>query len=183
MTDALSKHYAEALANAVFAPGSDLSAEAASEQLKTAVGLLRDSQDLQLVMLSPAVNKTRKQAVIGKLADELGFHRLIKNFMLVLVSHRRTRELPAMQKSFDLIVDERTGWTAAEITSAHELSPEQRQEIERALGTKLGKFIRARYQVDSSLIGGIRAHVATKEYDATVRGQLESMRLRLVSRL
>jgi len=183
MADALSNHYAEALANAVFAPGSDLSAEAASEQLKAAVGLLRDSQDLQLAMLSPAVNKTRKQAVIGKLADQLGLHRLIKNFLLVVVSHRRTRELPAMQKSFDLIVDERTGWIAAEIASAHELNPEQREEVERALGTKLGKFIRAEYQVDPALIGGIRAHLAAKEYDATVRGQLESMRLRLVARL
>ena len=183
MTDALSYHYAEALANAVFAPGSDLSAEAASEQLKRAAGLLRDSPDLQLVMLSPAVNKARKQAVMGKLADQLGLHRLIKNFMLVAVSHRRTRELPAIEKSFDLIVDERTGWLPAEITSAHELTPEQRQDIERALGTKLGKFIRAQYQVDPSLIAGIRAHVAAKEYDASVRGQLEGMRLRLVSRL
>ncbi len=183
MTDALSNHYAEALANAVFAPGSDLSAEAASEQLKTAAGLLRDSQDLERAMLSPAVNKTRKQAVIGKLADQLGLHRLIKNFLLVVVSHRRTRELSDIQKSFELIVDERTGWLPAEITSAHELNPEQHKDIERALGTKLGKFIRAHYQVDPSLIGGIRAHVAAKEYDATVRGQLESMRLRLVSRL
>ncbi len=183
MTDALSSHYAEALANAVFAPGSDLSPEAASEQLKAAAGLLGKSQDLSLAMLSPAVNKARKQAVIGKLADELGLHRLIKNFLLVIVSHRRTRELPAMQQSFDLIVDERTGWVPAEITSARELSPEQRRDIERALGTRLGKFIRARYQVDPSLIGGVRAHVAAKEYDATVRGQLESMRSRLVSHL
>ncbi len=183
MTDALSNHYAEALANAVFAPGSGLSPEAASEQLKAAVALLRESQDLTLAMLSPAVNKTRKQAVIGKLADELGLHRLIKNFLLVIVSHRRTRELPAMQQSFELIVDERTGWVPAEITSAHELSAEERQGVERALGTKLGKFIRAHYGVDPSLIGGIRAHVAAKEYDATVRGQLESMRSRLVSHL
>ncbi|MBV8865597.1 MAG: ATP synthase F1 subunit delta [Acidobacteriaceae bacterium] len=183
MTDALSSHYAEALANAVLVPGSDLSPEAAIKQLKSAVGLLRDSQDLALALLSPAVNKVRKQAVIGKLADELGLHRLIKNFLLVVVSHRRTRELSAIEESFERIVDERTGWIPADITSAHELSAKQRQEIERVLGTKLGKFIRAHYQVDPTLIGGIRAHVASKEYDATVRGQLESMRSRLVSHL
>ncbi len=183
MTDALSSHYAEALANAVFASGSDLSPAAASEQLKTIAALLQNSKDLELALLSPAVNRARKQAVIGKLADELELHRLIKNFLLVLVSHRRTRELAAIQESFELIVDERTGWIPAEITSAHDLSPEQREDIERALGTKFGKSIRAHYQVDPSLIGGIRAHVAAKEYDSTVRGQLESMRSRLVSRL
>ncbi len=80
-------------------------------------------------------------------------------------------------------MDERTGWLPADITSAHELSDQQRQEIERALGTKLGKFIRGHYRVDPAVIGGIRAHVASVEYDATVRGKLESMRSRLVSRL
>ncbi len=183
MIDALSGHYAEALASAVFAPSSGLTPEEASRQLKTSVELLQESKDLERVLLSPAVNKMRKQAVVGKLADELGLHRLIKNFLLVVVSHRRTRELPSIQQSFDLIVDERTGWIPAEITSAHELSAEQRDEIERALGTKLGKFIRGHYRVDPAVIGGIRAHVASVEYDATVRGKLENMRSRLMSHL
>jgi F-type H+-transporting ATPase subunit delta len=183
MIDALAAHYAEALASAVFAPNSGLTPQEASQQLKTSIDLLQESKDLQLVLLSPAVNKTRKQAVVGKLADELGLPRLIKNFLLVVVSHRRTRELPSIQKSFDSIVDERTGWLPADITSAHELSSEQREQIERALATKLGKFIRGHYRVDPAVIGGIRAHVASVEYDATVRGKLESMRSRLVSRL
>jgi F-type H+-transporting ATPase subunit delta len=183
MIDALAGHYAEALAAAVFAPDSGLTPEDASDQLKNATGVLRESKDLERVLLSPAVNKTRKQAVIGKVADQLGLHRLVKNFLLVVVSHRRTRELPSIQRSFDLIVDERTGWLPADITSGHELSGEQREQIERALGTKLGKFIRGHYRVDPAVIGGIRAHVASVEYDATVRGKLESMRSRLVSRL
>lgn len=182
MIDALAVHYAEALATAVFAPNSGLTPEAASRQLKDSIDLLQESKDLERVLLSPAVIKTRKQAVIGKLADMLGLHRLIKNFLLVVVSHRRTRELPSIQQSFDLIVDERTGWLPADITSAHELNPEQREQIERALGMKLGRFIRGNYRVDPAVIGGIRAHVAAVEYDATVRGSLESMRSRLISR-
>lgn len=183
MTNALSAHYAEALANAIFAADSGITPEAASEQLKSAVNLVASSKDLQRVLLSPAVNKVHKQAVIGKLSDELGLQRLIKNFLLVVVSHRRIGELPMMQKNFDLIVDERTGWVAAEITSAHELTAEQRQEIERALGNKLGKFVRAHYHVDPAVIGGVKAHVASVEYDATIRGKLEAMRSQLISHL
>ncbi len=183
MTEALSNHYAEALANAVFTPGSDLAPEEATRQLASAVDLVNGSPDLQKALHSPAVNKARKQAVIGKLADELGLHRLIKNFLLVVISHRRLRELPAIRQSFELIVDERTGWIPAAITSAHELSAEQRDHVERALGNKLGKYIRAHYQVDPSLIGGVRAHVASKEYDASVRGKLESMRSRLLAHI
>jgi F-type H+-transporting ATPase subunit delta len=93
--------------------------------------------------------------------------------------HRRTNELKAMLQSFEAEVDERLGWVHADITSAHELSAGEREEVERTLGTKLGKFIRARYQVDPALLAGVRARVASKEYDATLRGKLESMRLRL----
>jgi F-type H+-transporting ATPase subunit delta len=183
MTDALSRHYAEALANTIFAPDSGLAAEEASQQLETAAAVIGSAKDLERLLLSPAISKTRKQAVIGKLADQLGLHRLIKNFLLVIVSHRRVHELRAMQKSFDLIVDERTGWIPAEITSAHELNAGEREQIEHALGAKLGKFVRGNYRVDPSVIAGVRVHVASVEYDATIRGKLEGMRSRLVSHL
>jgi F-type H+-transporting ATPase subunit delta len=84
-----------------------------------------------------------------------------------------------MRQSFEAAVDERLGFVPAEIASAQELSGEQKQEIERTLAVKLGKSIRANYQTDPTLIGGIRARVAAREYDASVKGKLESMRRRL----
>ena len=181
--NALSGHYAQALADAVFAPNAGITPETAVEQFRSAEGLLTDSKQLQLALLSPAVNKHKKQAVISKLAEELGLHRVIRNFLLVVVSHRRIADLKAMRESFEEVVDERLGWVKAEIASAHEVAAPEREEIERALGTQLGKFIRATYVVDASLIGGVRARVASREYDATVRGKLESMRQRLASNL
>jgi F-type H+-transporting ATPase subunit delta len=112
----------------------------------------------------------------------MALHRLIRNFLLVVVTHRRTRELPAMRRSFEEAVDKRLGWVPAEIASAKELSDEQKKEIETSLQTKLGKSIRASYQVDPALIGGIRARVASREYDASVKGKLEGMRQRLAFR-
>ena len=182
MTDALTIHYAQALADAVLAPGAEITPDQARAQLKLAAQMVAESNDLRMALLSPSVSKVRKLAIVGKLSDQLGLHRLIKNFFLVVVSHRRVHELPAMQHDFDLIVDERTGWIPAEITTAEELTPEQRGDIERALGLKTGKFIRARYIVNPSVIGGVRAHVASKEYDTTIRGKLDSMRSRLLSR-
>ncbi len=181
MPEALASHYARALADAVFGPNSGLSPEEAVNQLGAADELISSSKELQRAMLSPAVLKTRKRAVISRLSDELGLHRVIRNFLLVIVSHRRTKELPAMRREFQLVVDERLGWIPADIASAKELAAAQKEEIERVLGTKLGKFIRAHYQVDPALLAGVRARVASKEYDATLRGKLESMRQRLAA--
>jgi F-type H+-transporting ATPase subunit delta len=182
MPDALSVHYAAALANSVFGPNAGLSPEEAMAQLRLAEGLLTESKQLEHALLSPAVGKASKKIVIEKLSTEMGLHRLIRNFLLVVVTHRRTRELPAMRRAFEAAVDERLGWVPAEIASAKALDGEQKKEIERALEAKLGKSIRANYQVDPALIGGIRARVAAREYDATVKGKLESMRQRLAFR-
>lgn len=181
MAEALAAHYARALADAVFSPNSGLSPEAAIEQFRAAESLISSSKQLERAMLSPAVLKKRKEAVISRLADDLGLHRIIRNFLLVVISHRRPKELTAMRREFESAVDERLGWVAAEISSARELAPEQKEQVERALGVKLGKFIRAHYLVDPTLLAGVRARVASKEYDATLRGKLESMRQRLAA--
>jgi F-type H+-transporting ATPase subunit delta len=179
MTDALARHYANALANAVFGPHSDLSPQDAVAQLAAVEALVAGSKQLQVALLSPAVSKARKSAVISKLAEELGLHPMMRHFLLLIIRHRRMHELSGMNRSFALLVDERLGWIPAEITSAKELTAEQREQIERALGTKLGKFIRAHYKVDPELLGGIRADVASSEYDASLRGKLDSMRQHL----
>jgi F-type H+-transporting ATPase subunit delta len=182
MAEALSIHYADALANSVFAPNAGISPQDAIAQLRLAESLLTDSKELEHALLSPAVGKARKKAVVEKLATEMGLHRLIHNFLLVVVKHRRTHELPAMRRSFEAAVDKRLGWVPAEIASAKSLSDEQKKEIESSLQAKLGKSIRANYQVDPNLIGGIRARVAAREYDASVKGKLEQMRQRLAFR-
>jgi F-type H+-transporting ATPase subunit delta len=182
VADALSVHYAAALANSVFAPNSGLSPQDAIAQLRVAESVMAGSKSLEHALLSPAVSKARKKAVVEKLAGEMGLNRLIRNFLLVSVSHRRSRELPAMRRAFEAAVDERLGWVPAEIASAKDLSDEQKKELEQTLGAKLGKFIRANYQVDPALIGGVRARVASREYDASVKGKLESMRQRLAFR-
>jgi F-type H+-transporting ATPase subunit delta len=181
MAEALAGHYAHALADGVFGPNSGLAPEDAVAQFNAAESVISDSKDLQLVLLSPAVSKLRKKKVIADLADQLSVHRLIRNFLLVVVSHRRIHELRAIRRSFEAVVDERLGWAPAEITSAKTLDNEQRKRVESVLGTKLGKFIRATYHVDPALIGGVRARVTSKEYDASVRGKLESLRQRLTA--
>lgn len=182
MPDSLSVHYAAALANAVFAPDSGITPEDAIAQLRSAETLLTQSKLLEHALLSPAVGKARKKTVVEKLATNMGLHRLIRNFLLVVVTHRRTHEIRAIRSSFESAVDARLGWVPADIASAKDLSDDQKKDIERSLGATLGKSIRATYQVDPTLIGGIRARVASREYDASVKGKLEIMRQRLAFR-
>jgi F-type H+-transporting ATPase subunit delta len=183
MVNALSSHYAHAFADAVFTPNSGLQPEEAVKQVNAAESLISGSKELLGALLSPAINKNRKTAVISKLSDELGLHRLVRNFLLVVISHRRIKDLAGIRQEFEAEVDRRLGWIPADISSAQELSPQQKEELERTLGTKLGKFIRAKYRVDPDLLAGVRARVASREYDASLRGKLERMRQKLMATL
>src|SRR3954471_22383358 len=107
MPGALAGHYASALADAVFAPKSGLPAETAVTQLRDAEALVSGSKELQLAFDSPAVAKQRKMSVIAKLADMLELHRLVRNFLLVVVTHRRTRDLRDIRQHFESVVDAR----------------------------------------------------------------------------
>jgi F-type H+-transporting ATPase subunit delta len=181
MNAALASHYACALADAVLSFDSDLEAPQAVKQLRSAESVLSSSQELQLILLSPAVGRDRKLALVHQLAGELGLHRTICNFILLVVVHRRTGELKRIILHFEEIVDERLGLLPAEICSGRELGPEEREKIEHALKNRLGRDIKARYKVDSSLLGGVKAFVDSKEYDATIRGRLERLRTQLLA--
>ena len=183
MNGALASHYACALADAVFSSDSDLVPQDAVEQLRSIESLLSSCQQLQLILVSPAIAKDQKTALIHQLADDLGLHSTIHNFMLLVVLHRRTGELKRILTHFEELVDERLGFVPAEIYSGRKLSVEERGKIERALIENSGKPVKARYRVDSSLIGGIKAFVNHKEYDATIRGKLERLRTQLFCNL
>lgn len=179
MTDALSIHYSRALADAVFARDSGLSPEDAIKQLHAAAENLSASEDLHKVLLSPAVSRDKKAKLVGKVVEGSGLNRLIRNFLMVVVEHRRAGELKRIADGFEATVDERLGLARTEIISAAELTDSQKNKLLESLGRKLGKKIRPIYRIDTSILGGVIARVGSKEYDGSVVGRLEQMRRQL----
>jgi F-type H+-transporting ATPase subunit delta len=183
MTGALASHYAYALADATLSLDSDVQPQQALDQLRSIAHLLSSSEQLQLVLLSPAVPKSDKFMLAERLAEALSLDHMVRNFLLLVVAHGRTREIRNMIAEFERAIDERRGIVPAQVCSGTELTGEQRQELERALSSKLGKPIKARYQVDPLLFGGIKAIVASKEYDTSIRGRLDRLRTQLFADL
>ena len=181
MTGASASHYARALADAVMSPDSGLDPRKAIEQLHAVERLLASSKDLQLVLVSPMINKAEKFNVLRRFSGQLELHATVRNFWLLVASHRRTGEIRRMVTQFEQIVNERLRLTAIEVTSRRELTGNQKEEIERVLVDKLGKAIEVHYKLDPSLLGGIKALITSKEYDATIRGGLERLRAQLLA--
>ncbi|MGA3201142.1 MAG: ATP synthase F1 subunit delta [Bryobacteraceae bacterium] len=178
MLSAVSTRYARALVEVVTEPGSGIEPQVALEQLRQVAAMIAGSEDLRNALLSPAVSPSRKRAVVARLID---VHAKIRNFLYVVIDHRRVHEIPSMVEAFDVLLDEHLGFVRAEVSSAQPLNDGQKSALETQLTRMAGKKAKLKYQTDPGLVAGVVARVGSKVYDGSVRGQLERLRGTLLS--
>ena len=176
---AVATRYAKALAGVTSAPAGGLSPQDALSQLRSFESALAASRELENALTTPAVPLSRKRAVVGRIAGLLELAPIARNFLFVLIDHRRIALLGVILHSFDLIMDERLGFARAEVSSPSELNESQRGAINAQLEHVTGKRIRMRFAVDPELIGGVVARIGSTVYDGSVRGQLQTLGRRL----
>jgi F-type H+-transporting ATPase subunit delta len=179
MATAVANRYARALAELVFATGAPIKPEDAVAQLRLVDGVLTESWELRNAMLTPAIQASRKRAVMGKLLESHGVSHLVRNFVFVVIDHRRVGAMSDIREAFDAIVDERLGFIRAEVTSAEPLGDRRRGEIDAELSRLTGKRMRLRFTEDSGLLGGVLARIGSTIYDGSLRGQLQVLRRKL----
>lgn len=180
MSLAVASRYARALLDVLSGPDAGVSGDDALAGLTAFHALQESSAELRNVLQSPAVAPNRKRAAVSRLADRLGLARVVRNFLFVLIGHRRTALLKDVLEALRAQMDERVGIARASIASARPLDEPSRGDVEAALSRATGKKVVGQYAVDGSLIGGVLARVGSRVYDGSVRGQLQAMRGRLV---
>lgn len=179
MLSALATRYSRALVEAVTEPNSGVDPVQALAELRGVQDLIAGSPDLKGALLSPAVAPSRKRAVMLKLLAELGVTTKIRNFIVVVINHRRIGDLPSIIEGFEALLDERLGFVQASVASARELANDQKAALEAQVTRLAGRKAKVKFTIDPALIAGVVAHVGSTVYDGSVRGQLEKLRTQL----
>ena len=175
----IASRYAQALVGALTAPQAGVDPHQALTGLADFVETLSGSRDLELVLLSPSVAPARKRAVLERIAGAMQMDRLVRNFLYVLVDHRRIELVREIVSEALVILDAQLGFLRADVASAAPLSSDQQKQIAAGLETVTGKRIRMAMTIDPDLIGGVFARVGSTIYDGSVRGRLQSLGERL----
>ena len=175
MPAAVASRYARALVDVVLAPTSRHEPDRVREDLASFERALADSPELTNALASPAITKPRKRAVIERLGQSLGVSGVAKNFLFVLIDHRRMADLSGIIAAFEKMVDERLGVMQVDVTSAQALKQQQQDDLIRQLETMTGKKIALNIQTDSDLVGGLVVRLGSTVFDGSVRGQLEAL--------
>ncbi len=105
------------------------------------------------------------QKLVGEALDERRQHALIDEFF----SGIRAGRVVVLENA------NITG-TSAEVVSALPLSDEEMEAVKRDILAKVGSQATVSFRVDPNILGGLVIRVGGKQLDASVAGQLESLR-------
>lgn len=175
---AIAKRYARALVEVALQQNQ---AEGVRRELAMFAQVVGESLALRSVLANPAISREKKQGIINRIAAQTGTGKIIHNFLMILVENRRAQLLPQIREAYDEQLNLKMVLAEADVTSARELTADEKTKLVAALGRMTGKKVAAHYRQDANLIGGTVVRVGSTIYNGSVRDQLKRMRERLAA--
>jgi F-type H+-transporting ATPase subunit delta len=166
--------YARAFADVVF--DQHLDPAKTLQEAQSLAQLAAGSRELREVWEAPSIPAEQKRALLDAIVAREGISRPVRNFVAVLMDHRRIKFLAPIVKEFEQELNRRLGFVEAQIISARELGQPERTALEAQVAELTGHKVRALYAQDSSILGGAIVKVGSMIYDGSVKGQLERIR-------
>jgi len=166
--------YARAFADVVF--DQRIEAGKALTELQAIAQLVAASKPLREVWEAPAIPAEQKRGLLDAIVARDSISRPVRNFIAVVIDHRRIKSLQPIVQQLERELNQRMGFTEAQIISARELSETERRSLETQVEKVTSRKVRARYAQDRSLLGGAVVRVGSTIYDGSVRGRLERIR-------
>src|ERR1700687_247510 len=166
--------YARALGDVVF--DQHLDSGKTLQDAQSLAQLVASSRELREVWEAPSIPAEQKRALLDAIVAREGISRPVRNFVAVLMDHRRIKFLDAIVTEFAHELNRRMGFVEAQITSARELGEPERSALEAQVAKLTGHKVRARYAEDRSILGGAIVKIGSTIYDGSVKGQLEKIR-------
>lgn len=168
--NASAKRYAKALLEVA---KDQQAVSAIKEQYGALVAALHTHNELQMLLTHPQVEPGDKKAMLtGILKDA---HPYFTNFLLLLVDKGREAIIAATFDAFVELIDAYEGVVEATITASTVLDDATVQQITDSFAKQLGKRVRAKNNVDSSLLGGVVVRIGDRLYDGSVKGRLDRL--------
>jgi len=174
---ALARRYAVALADVAEQEGI---LERVRDEMDALAGALTDSRQFDLLVNLPLYGREAVAGVFRAMGEKLELSGPVRRLLEHMAAGRRTGIIPDLAQGFAREADRRLGICAATVTSAVELTDDQKRRIVEKLERMTQRRVRLRQDVDASLIAGLRIHVDGACFDGGLRGRLERLREKLI---
>jgi F-type H+-transporting ATPase subunit delta len=153
--------------------------DAIDNDLKTFTAALNESADLKRAANSPLIAPEEKAKGLTAVAASLGLSPLGVKLIGVIAQNGRANSIADVAKSYSRRLSAHRGTREIEIVSAAPLAPAQLDALIKELSKALGSEVNPTTRVDESLIGGFVVKAGSKQFDASIRSKLDSLKLAL----
>lgn len=143
--------------------------------LKLIETVIKENPEYLEYLVNPAVSKAERVENIKKVFEENVCENVF-SFMNVLCDHGDMYILTSAISEFDSMYEDYMKYSKAVITSAVELTDEEKAKLISKLMRVTGKRIEAEYVIDKSLIGGLTVMVDGKYFDGSVRKNFKNIK-------
>ena len=169
----LARRYAQALLRVC---GNQFSPETIAV-ITHANAFLRKNEQVRYFLSLPDFPVREKSKLIQRLLDTLQLPICFKNVVVLLADHKRLRLLVSVLDSIVRLYQDQQGIMSMKISSSTQLQEKQLDMLRRFLEEKTGKSIQDTFNVDKSLIAGIRLQSDSLLWEYSVRKKLRAIRL------
>ncbi len=176
---AINSRYARAFAEVIV--DDQLDPVRTLDEVRTIEQLIADNHDLMRVWESPAIPAEEKRRLLDAIVARAGSSKMVRNFIAVLIDNHRLAALPQIAQQLQAELYQRLGIAEASVTSARELTPQEKAELQAHVAQLTGMQVRAQYSTDPNLLGGAVVRIGSTIYDGSVRGQLRRIKDQLSS--
>lgn len=130
------------------------------------------------LLSDPIIRLNEKQQVLAQVSEK--FSPQMQEFLKMVLSYERFRELPAILAQFELLYEREQNIWRGEVTSAVKLSAEQLERIGQAYSKKYGlKGLKLTNKVDPDILGGVILRVDDRLIDGSIKTTLKKIRAHL----
>lgn len=168
----LAGRYASALFDLASENGTVTAVESDLETLSKA---LAESPEFASLTTYPKVSRADAEKALAALARAMKLSPLTANFLGVLASNRRLRELGNVIRAFRCIAAAQRGEVTAEVASAHPLTDAQVETLRQKLTAREGRTVKLTTRTDPDLLGGLVVTLGSKRIDASIRTRLNTL--------
>ncbi len=175
---ALARRYARALHTVAAAEGA---AERLSRELGELSALLAGHPELSAALAHPSVSPEARSRVLRAVVERAGGSPLLARLVVSLAGHERLGMLDALAVAYGEELQAAQGVVAATAVSAVPLDSAQAAGLAQALAVAAGRKVELTKEVDPAVLGGILVRMGGRNYDGTVRAQLQALRRRLAA--
>jgi F-type H+-transporting ATPase subunit delta len=172
----IARRYAKALFELAVEDGGF---EQTGRELVALRSAFESDPSLVVALSSPLTTREDRLGVAEALVAAIRPGPTLANTLRLLADRRRLADLPAIERTYRELADEKAGRVRARLVSAAPLSEETAALIGAALAQATQRTVVVERAVDPALLGGAVAQVGSQVFDGSIRNQIEQLKQQL----